>query len=105
MRSSTLKGLLLHTADDLGNIGPDYRYGWGLMNGKAAADLIHDHSNYPAKQGLTEDEVSTSVTTKTYPFVWDGTSAIQATLCWTDPAGNATSTSDLRTPRLVNNLN
>lgn len=104
MRSSTLKGLLLHTADDLGNIGPDYRYGWGLMNGKAAADLIHDHSNYPAKQGLTEDEVSTSTTTRTYPFVWDGTSAIQATLCWTDPAGNATSTSDLRTPRLVNNL-
>ncbi|MGD9109622.1 MAG: S8 family serine peptidase, partial [Phycisphaerales bacterium] len=32
MRSSTLKALILHTADDLGNPGPDYSYGWGLMN-------------------------------------------------------------------------
>ena len=40
MRSSTLKGLLIHTADDLGNTGPDYKYGWGLVNVKAAADKI-----------------------------------------------------------------
>ena len=40
MRASTIKSLLIHTADDLGNPGPDYKYGWGLVNVKAAADLI-----------------------------------------------------------------
>ena len=104
MRASTLKGLLLHTADDRGNPGPDYRYGWGLVNAKAAADLISDHASHPEKQRVTESDLSTSVTTRTHPFVWDGVTPIRATLCWTDPAGTATTTTDLRTPRLVNNL-
>lgn len=105
MRSSTLKGLLIHTADDLGNPGPDYQNGWGLVDTLAAADLISDHQAYPDKQRMTEAELNTSTTSVSYPFTWDGTSPIRATLCWTDPAGSATSTSDLRTARLVNNLN
>jgi hypothetical protein len=32
MRAATLKGLLIHTADDLGKPGPDYKNGWGLIN-------------------------------------------------------------------------
>jgi len=105
MRSSTLKGLLIHTADDRGNAGPDYKYGWGLINVKAAADLLNDHLATPAKQRLTENQLTTSATTRTVSFLWDGVSPLSATLCWTDPAGTATTTSELRTPRLVNNLN
>lgn len=105
MRASTLKGLLIHTADDRGNPGPDYKYGWGLVNAKAAADLISDHSANPLKNRISESAVTTSVASHTESIVWDGVSPIVATLCWTDPAGPATSTSDLRTPRLVNNLN
>lgn len=105
MRASTLKGLLIHTADDRGNPGPDYKHGWGLVNVSAAADLLIDHQTNPIKQRLTENQLSTSVTSRTHSFVWDGVSPIRATLCWTDPAGVATATSDLRTPRLVNNLN
>ncbi|MGA1785230.1 MAG: hypothetical protein ACO39R_07620, partial [Pontimonas sp.] len=41
----------------------------------------------------------------THTFTWDGVSPIRATLCWTDPEGPSTSTSDLRASRLVNNLN
>lgn len=105
MRSSTLKGLIIHTADDRGNAGPDYKYGWGLMNAKAAADLVTDHHAYPAKLRITESQLTTSVTSRTQTFVWDGSTPIRATLVWTDPAGTATTTNDLRTPRLVNNLN
>ncbi len=104
MRSATLKGLLIHTADDLGHPGPDYRFGWGLINAKAAADLLRDHAANPLKIRLTEDLISTSRSTVTHEFVWDGVTPIHATLSWTDPAGAATTTSDLRTPRLVNNL-
>jgi subtilisin family serine protease len=40
LRASSLKGLIIHTADDLGTAGPDYKHGWGLINAQAAADLI-----------------------------------------------------------------
>jgi hypothetical protein len=37
---STLKGLLIHTATDLGAAGPDYAYGYGLINAKKAIDFV-----------------------------------------------------------------
>ena len=104
MRSSTLKGLLIHTADDLGNPGPDYKFGWGLINGKAAADLIRDHAANPLKIRMTEALITSTNANVSHEFVWDGVSPVRVTLCWTDPAGSATTTSDLRTPRLRNNL-
>jgi hypothetical protein len=104
MRSSTVKGLLIHTADDLQAAGPDYMTGWGLVNGKAAADLVRDHAANPAKTRLTEGLISTSSNTITHTFTWDGVSPIRATLCWTDPAGSSTTATDSRTARLVNNL-
>jgi subtilisin family serine protease len=60
MRASTLKGLLIHTADDRGHAGPDYKYGWGLINVKAAADLIQDHYAAPTKIRITESQLTTA---------------------------------------------
>lgn len=105
MRSSTLKGLLIHTADDRGNVGPDYQYGWGLIDAKEAADLLQDQHDYPAKQRVTEAIIQSTDTIVTRDFIWDGVSPIRATLCWLDPAGTAATSSDSRTARLVNNLN
>ncbi|MGL4399323.1 MAG: S8 family serine peptidase [Luteolibacter sp.] len=104
MRSSTLKGLLIHTADDLGNAGPDYKFGWGLVNVQSAADHIRDHYDHPHKKRISEGELSSTIITQTHSFVWDGVSPISATLCWTDPASISTSTSDSRSAHLVNNL-
>ena len=42
---ATVKALLIHTAEDLGNVGPDYTYGWGLINVTAAADVIRADNN------------------------------------------------------------
>ena len=105
MRSSTLKGLLIHTADDRGTPGPDYQYGWGLVDVKAAADLIQASHDSPDTTTLVENQVTATLLTRTHPFAWDGVSPLRATLCWTDPAGTATTAADSRTPRLVNNLN
>ncbi len=109
MRASTLKGLLIHTATDLGafglgNPGPDYHYGWGLINVQKAADLILDHHTDPSKQRIREHALSTSVPSRSYTFTWDGLSPIRATLSWTDPPGQATTALENRTPRLVNDL-
>ncbi|MEO6753646.1 MAG: S8 family serine peptidase [Chthoniobacteraceae bacterium] len=104
MRASTLKALLIHTADDRGNPGPDYQYGWGLINVKAAADLAQAYRNSPGTRRVIEDQITFTTITRSYSFTWDGSSPIRATLCWTDPAGALQSASDSRTAALVNNL-
>jgi hypothetical protein len=105
LRASTLKALLLHTADDRGNPGPDYAYGWGLLNGVRAAEQISEHAANPALHRIVEQTVSTVTTERTLDFFWDGVSPIRATLCWTDPAAEAVLFGDTRTSRLINNLN
>ena len=105
MRASTLKGLLIHTADDLGTAGPDYKFGWGLVDAKAAADLICTAATNPAVASILESQITTAAPVREHAFNWDGVSPIRATLCWTDPAGSATSLHDSRTAKLVNNLN
>jgi len=104
MRASTLKALLVHTADDKGSAGPDYEYGWGLINVKAAGDLLYAYRTNAGTMRVTEDRVATNRTSVSISFAWDGVSPIRATLCWTDPAGPYTTSHDSRTPRLVNNL-
>ena len=109
MRASTLKGLMIHTADDLGNAGPDYQYGWGLINVKVAADVILSHKADLSRPKLIEGTLSRTISgvktyTNNYTFVWDGVSPIRATLAWTDPAGLTQAMTDSRTPNLVRNL-
>lgn len=40
--SGLMKCLLLNTADDIGNPGPDFKYGWGEVNAFRAATLLED---------------------------------------------------------------
>jgi len=103
MRASTLKGLIIHTADDRGNPGPDYSYGWGLMNTVAAAQLIKDYADGNALR-MTEAVLSATNSMDQYSYVSDGLSPVRVTLCWTDPPGPEQATHDSRTPVLVNDL-
>lgn len=105
MRSHTLKGLLIHTASDVGNPGPDYTYGWGLIDVKTAADLLQRQADFPDLESVIEDQLTTAEPVDTYTFLWDGSSPIRATLSWTDPAGSSESNHNNRTPDLVNDLN
>ncbi len=104
MRASAMRGLLIHTADDMGNSGPDYRYGWGLVNGLAAVELLLDHAGTDSSIRFAEGIISAGNRPIIYEGSWDGQSPIRVTLAWTDPAGTATSITDNRSPRLVNNL-
>ncbi|MFA7274846.1 MAG: S8 family serine peptidase [Crocinitomicaceae bacterium] len=42
-KAALIKAALLNTANDAGNIGPDYKFGWGIVNGLRAAKLIEDN--------------------------------------------------------------
>ncbi|MEA5140261.1 S8 family serine peptidase [Arcicella rigui] len=104
MRSSTLKGLVIHTADDAGNEGPDYIYGWGLLNmEKAAKAILNTDKTY----SITERTLATGQT-YTQKIVASGKETLTATICWTDPEGTATTVSasnlNNRTPKLINDL-
>ncbi|PWK26386.1 subtilase family protein [Arcicella aurantiaca] len=44
MKSSTLKALMLGTAEDLGQTGPDNKFGWGLLDVEKAAKAIKTKS-------------------------------------------------------------
>ncbi len=41
---ATLKTLLIHGARDLGRVGPDYEFGWGIIDAQATASLISSQS-------------------------------------------------------------
>ncbi len=103
MRASTLKGLIIHTADDLGNPGPDYSNGWGLMNTVAAAELIKDYADGNNVR-MTEAFLSTTNSVDQFSYSSDGLHPIRVTLCWTDPPGPEQTAHDSRATVLVNDL-
>jgi hypothetical protein len=104
MLASTLKGLIIHTADDLGNPGPDYAYGWGLVNTLSAAQLLQDFADGNSLR-LTEAMLSVSNNVSDeYQYESTGTEPIRVTLCWTDPPGPEQTAHDSRASVLVHDL-
>lgn len=101
LKSSTLKALLIHGADDLGNPGPDYKFGWGLANGKKSLNIIKANNLNPENKVIQELNFQSQHIDE---FYWDKSSEIVATICWTDPKGQRISVEDSSTPTLVNDL-
>ncbi|MET0262556.1 MAG: S8 family serine peptidase, partial [Rariglobus sp.] len=103
MRNDTVKALLAHTADDVGHAGPDYTFGFGLLNALEAGKVLKAYAENPASRRLfTEDLLQGAV--HSYSFTWDGVSPVRATLSWIDPAWAGTTLNDDRTPALINDL-
>jgi hypothetical protein len=102
MRAATLKGLVSHTAFDAGNIGPDYIYGWGLLDINKAAQTITTNGTKSLIQEKTlldkQIQIVKVVATNNKPLI--------ATISWTDPEGlpSVYGTINDRSPKLVNDL-
>ncbi len=110
LRSATLRGLAIHTADEAGTTpGPDYQYGWGLLNVEKAAAVIT--AAVPSNNSATSphqlyENTLTNGQTFTTTVVASGKGILSATICWTDVKG-AVDTSTVpnnRTKKLVNDL-
>ena len=105
MRAATLKGLVLHTANEAGNTqGPDYQFGWGLLNTERAAQVLaNNNQNHFISESLLYQN-----STNTFQVVASGKSPITATISWTDPEGTPTDVKpenlNNRKPKLVNDL-
>jgi hypothetical protein len=100
--SSTMKAVLIQTADEAGDYpGPDARFGWGLMNTEKAAQLIASDAT---EERMLEAQLSNGGT-DTYWLTSDGVAPLCLTLAWTDPPGVPPEPSlDPTTSALVNNL-
>ncbi len=87
MLASTLRGLAIHTAGEAGDHpGPDDRFGWGLFNGLAAANLItNNHHSGTTLAHIKEVPLNDRNLVK-FPVVARGGEPLKVTVCWTDPA-------------------
>lgn len=87
-----MKAILLNTADDLGNVGPDYKYGWGRINGLRAVRSLEQTTYLNG----TVANMGTNTHTLNVP---GGTQYVKIMVYWTDEAATANAGQ-----ALVNNL-
>lgn len=81
---STLKALLLHSARDLGRPGPDYEYGYGQIDVKAAVDFLRE-----ARGSIAESDMQAQDEIDTYRIrVAPQTQILKVTLVWDDAPGS-----------------
>jgi hypothetical protein len=102
MRSATLKALACHTAFDAGNVGPDYIYGWGVLDMSKASQAIVDKGG---KSLINENTLAQGQVSST-TVVASGAGPLVATIAWTDPPGTVSADGTLndRTAKLINDL-
>ncbi len=90
---STAKALLMQTAEDRGNAGPDYQWGYGQVRIQQAVDLI-------MRRGFVQDNVAQGET-DLYTFVVTNTATpAQVSLAWDDYEATFNAAT-----ALINNLN
>ncbi|WP_299761978.1 S8 family serine peptidase [uncultured Dokdonia sp.] len=98
-KAATIKGLALHTADDIGPTGPDAVHGWGLLNAKKAAETITGNGSSSIVDELTLTNGGS------YQIQVDANGGpLLASISWTDLPGTATTATNSSTSRLVNDL-
>lgn len=110
MRSSTLKALLMHTAFDLGNPGPDYKFGWGLLSADKAGLLIKNAKPTSGSALITEyatNPINNGTDEMSLAVVANGTEPLKVSIAWIDDDGQEQTSAnavDVNTSRLVYNF-
>lgn len=111
LRSATIKGLAIHTAEESGsNPGPDYQHGWGLLNVQKAANVISasvaSNNGSSSEHLMYENVLNATSPSFTTNVVASGKTPLRVTICWTDVKGTVETTDVLNNParKLVNDL-
>lgn len=87
-KSGLMKAIVLNTADDLGNVGPDFIHGWGRINARKAYEVI---SNSYFTSGSVSDGDSVQFTL----IVPSNTSKARIMLYWMDPEASVNASTAL----------
>jgi hypothetical protein len=91
--STLIKNIACNSAQDLGNPGPDYRFGFGRINVLGAVKILEEN------RYLLGPALSTGGVSNTNITVPAGAARLRVMLTWNDPAAAANAN-----PALVNNL-
>lgn len=83
--SGLIKSILMNTADDLGNPGPDFKYGYGRINGLRAAKVIESAS-------FLEDSLLTGSSNTHSISVPANVKELKVMIYWTDYKGSVNAT-------------
>ncbi|MEP7012239.1 MAG: S8 family serine peptidase [Acidobacteriota bacterium] len=85
-----VRAMLAHTAHDRGPVGPDYEYGYGLMDAKDLIDLERADDgklNNGDRPQWGTDEITKPSTVRDYQILVPADlPSLKATLAWDDPA-------------------
>jgi hypothetical protein len=98
-----LKALILMGADDLGNPGPDYTYGFGLANAKTSVDLIRTDGGTGARiRSVTLNQGP--IQSVELPLVVAQPQNLRVMLNWADPPKVLLGDDEITAPALMNDL-
>lgn len=95
--NALMKAVACNTADDLGNPGPDYTYGFGKMNLRKAVEALEN--NWYASDNFVAGATTAQTVDINVPA---GVHQLKVMLYWADQP--ASSTTDQSVSKLVNNL-
>ena len=90
--SSIIKNIILNSADDIGNPGPDFKHGWGEVNALRAVSIIEDNQ-------YMLDNISQGNNNTHSISIPSGTRQLKLMVYWHDKEASANASS-----ALVNNL-
>ncbi|HXI13272.1 MAG TPA: S8 family serine peptidase [Thermoanaerobaculia bacterium] len=96
-----LKTLLIAGAEDLGNPGPDYTYGFGLVNAKSSVDLVRDDSGNRVRIETGSIEQGGRVE---IPLSLRASRNLRVVLGWSDPEKLVLFGDLSKSPTLINDL-
>ena len=108
LKSATVKGLAIHTTNEAGLYpGPDYKFGWGLLNIAEAAQVLNTaltNNNSANSPHFVYENTLLNGESKSYSFTASGTRPVKATIVWTDLKGSSSEVLNDATPELINDL-
>ncbi len=87
-KAALMKAIACNSADDLGNVGPDYIYGYGLVNGRRAVETIEAGQFF-------SDSIATGSSNTDMITVPAGTKQLKVMLYWHDKEADADPTKAL----------
>jgi subtilisin family serine protease len=90
--SALIKAALMNTANDYGHKGPDFSYGWGIVNGLRAAMLL-ENGHFLDNSISQSEDLSHNIT------IPSNTKKVKIMLYWSDKEGSPGAS-----PALVNDL-
>ncbi|MBK1896098.1 S8 family serine peptidase [Chryseobacterium paridis] len=107
LNAASAKTLMIHSASEAGNVGPDPWFGWGYINAKKGAELLVGKANNTV---IFNNETLNNGIANTKVVKASGSEPLKVTISWIDPAyvlpANLTwgAVYNNRNSRLVNDL-